>query len=273
MKNFKVITLGIILALSLNFSLGATTVGHELLPKQLEEFLNKNPNATAEQIQEFFSQNPDVYKGDSHYRERLINAIKAPQKGVWHIIPDFIKLGVAHVLSGIDHILFVASLLLVFIAVSEILKLTSTFTIAHSITLILAVLALLTVPAKVTEPIIAFSISYVALTSVFLKKYNIFRSVKNKIVSVFFFGLFHGMGFASALQEISIPKEAFVISLLSFNVGVEIAQVIIVALVLPFILLLRYKPWYNNLINVLATVLGLTGITWGLQRIIQSLIG
>ncbi len=82
---------------------------------------------------------------------------------------DFFRIGVGHILSGPDHILFVLSLLLVFISWKDILKLTGIFTIAHSITLILAGTGILVLSSRIVEPMIALSIAYVALTSVFLK--------------------------------------------------------------------------------------------------------
>ena len=242
-------------------------LAHELVPKRLEVWLETHQNATSEQIEEFFKDNLDIYNGNTHYRDKLIAAIKSPGHGRWHILPDFIKLGIAHVLSGIDHIFFIISLLLVFISIRETLKLTTTFTVAHSITLILAGAAIVSVPPRVTEPLIALSISYVALTSVFLKKYDLFRSMKNKVASVFFFGLFHGLGFASALKELYIPKENFLLSLLSFNVGVEIGQLCVIALAVPFIFLFRHKPWYPKAIAVIAAAIGAAGIVWGVQRI------
>jgi len=131
----------------------------------------------------------------------------------------------------------------------------------------LAGAGILTLSTHITEPLIAISISFVAITSVFLKKYKFFGNFKAKLGTVFFFGLFHGLGFAGLLEEIHIPQEHFVSSLFSFNVGIEIGQLIIVALALPLIILAREKKWYSIAIKILAIIIALLGILWAFERI------
>ncbi len=178
------------------------------------------------------------------------------------------KLGVTHILSGPDHILFVLSFLLVFTGIRDVLKYTSTFTVAHSITLILAGSGLLVLSSRIVEPMIAFSIAAVAVTSVFFRKISYLGSTKAKLGIIFFFGLFHGLGFAGLLREIQVPPDKFLASLFSFNIGIEVGQLIIVAIALPFIYLLRHKSWYPALVKIASVIIASIALTWMVQRLL-----
>ncbi len=171
-------------------------------------------------------------------------------------------------MAGADHILFVLSLLLIFVSWKDIVKLTGTFTVAHSITLILAGTGILTLSSHIVEPLIALSISYVAISTVFFKGKKYIGDGRAKVAMVFFFGLFHGLGFAGLLQEIKIPTDKLVTSLISFNIGIEIGQIFIVALAFPIIYFLRNKSWYPILIKIIAILIAILGIFWALQRVI-----
>ena len=180
---------------------------------------------------------------------------------------DFFRLGVGHILSGMDHILFVLSMLLVFATITELLQLTSAFTVAHSITLILAGTGILVLSPRISEPLIALSIAVMALASVFLERGMFSDRIRAKLSTVFFFGLFHGLGFAGLLQEISIPDDTFMSSLLAFNVGIEVGQLVIIATALPFIFFFRNARWYPRFIKISAIVISLIAIFWFFQRI------
>lgn len=229
---------------------------HELIPKEVQEFIRTHPNATSGEIQAFASGTIPV-----------VLSITGP--GYWHTFRDFAVHGVHHILSGADHILFVIALLLSVTSAGAIMKLTGTFTLAHSITLLLAGFGVLALSSRVVEPLIAFSIAYVAYASTFAKKetegfWSYFSG--EKLGAIFFFGLFHGLGFAGLLTELKIPDNHFVWSLFAFNVGIEIGQLLIIVLVLPVLLYSKEKPWYPTFQKCLAGIIVILGLFWGVQR-------
>ena len=176
-------------------------------------------------------------------------------------------------MSGPDHILFVLSLLLAFVSLKDILKLTGTFTVAHSITLILATVGAVTVPSRVVEPMIALSIAVMALGTVYLRKSIFELTGWRKLGVVFFFGLFHGLGFAGLLRDLGVGQSKFVFSLISFNIGIEAGQLVIIAIILPFLLLLRRTTYNDIVIKILGTLIGIIGILWMIERIAGYSIG
>jgi hypothetical protein len=161
----------------------------------------------------------------------------------------------------------------VFVSFKDILKLTGTFTVAHSITLILATIGAVTLPARVVEPMIALSIAIVALSSVYLTHTKYELVGWRKLGVVFFFGLFHGLGFAGLLRELGVGQSKFVFSLLSFNVGIEAGQLVIIAIVLPFLLLLKKTDYHELGIKILGTLIGAIGIFWAIERVFGYSIG
>src|SRR5215510_3739310 len=151
-----------------------------------------------------------------------------------HAFWGFLSLGVEHILLGFDHLAFLFALLIAGGTLREAAKIITSFTAAHSITLALATLDLVRVPSNVVEPLIAASIIYVGLE-------NIFRpQPKGRWMLTFAFGLIHGFGFASALKDLGVGAGVKAVApLLSFNLGVEISQIAVAALVLPLIWKLR----------------------------------
>src|SRR3954469_12726546 len=146
---------------------------------------------------------------------------KAPAQ---HVILFYLKLGYRHILpEGFDHILFVVGLCLLSNKVKVILWQATAFTVAHSITLAMSMKNIIVAPTAVVEPIIALSILFVAVENLLLTELKPWR-----ILLVFMFGLIHGLGFASSLNEIGLPRNKFLISILSFNVGVELGQISII---------------------------------------------
>ena len=138
---------------------------------------------------------------------------KAPTENV---IWFYLKLGYTHILpEGFDHILFVVGLCLLSNKIKVILWQATAFTVAHSITLAMSMKSLIVAPSAVVEPIIALSILFVAIENMLLSELKPWR-----ILLVFMFGLIHGMGFASSLNEIGLPRNKFLVSILSFNAGV-----------------------------------------------------
>jgi hypothetical protein len=144
----------------------------------------------------------------------------------------YFKLGVRHIVPlGADHILFVTSLCLLSTRIKTILWQATAFTVAHSVTLALSMKGILVAPGALVEPVIALSIVFVAIENIFLHALKPWR-----IGIVFLFGLIHGLGFASALNEIGLPRNKFYTSILSFNAGVEIGQMIVIICVFMMII-------------------------------------
>ncbi len=255
-----------IVFLSISF-VATPAYAHDLLPKQVVEYLNAHPDATPEEIKRYAETLDPAIAEKFSNTEDIIKILRNRESSFFDNAFDFLRLGVMHLLGGVDHILFVLSMLLVFVSIAEILKLTSTFTVAHSITLILAGTGILTLTPRITEPLIALSIAFMAIASVFFKENKYLNREYGKLGIVFFFGLFHGLGFAGLLKEIEIPANKFASSLLSFNIGIEIGQLIVIAIALPFIFLFRNKSWYPKAIKVIAVIIALIALYWAIQRV------
>jgi hypothetical protein len=159
----------------------------------------------------------------------------------------YLKLGYQHILPlGFDHILFVLSLFFLSPKLKIVLWQSLAFTVAHSVTLGLAMYNVIHPSASIIEPLIALSIMYVALENVFSP-----RLKPSRIGIVFLFGLIHGLGFASALSGLGLPTRSFFASLIMFNVGVELGQVTVI--LLAFFLLSKWygeKTWYRKRIVI-----------------------
>ena len=195
-----------------------------------------------------------------------IELSQAPQPDMLSQVSQFIGIGFDHVIPlGWDHILFIVGMALSSLVFRNLLLLTLTFTVAHTLTLGLAAADLVNISARIVEPLIAFSIAYVALENLSPR-----FVLKRKTVWVFVFGLVHGLGFASMLREFEMVERDFLTTLISFNIGVELAQVLVVVLtVLPLLLLrtigVSYRQWAVMPISILIAVIGLW---WGIERLI-----
>ena len=177
---------------------------------------------------------------------------------------SFTRQGFVHVLPlGLDHILFVLGLFFLSRKWKPILYQVSVFTIAHTITLGLATLELISAPSHVVEPIIAASIAVVALENIFFPNYR-----HSRLFIVFFFGLIHGLGFAGALSAFDLDPTSLVIGLLGFNVGVEFGQLAVIAIVFALTFWLKDERKYRKLAVVpCSTLIALMGIYWTIERI------
>jgi hydrogenase/urease accessory protein HupE len=144
---------------------------------------------------------------------------------------QYLRLGVEHILLGIDHLLFVLGLLLIVRGAGRLVKTITAFTIAHSITLALATLGVVTVPGPPVEAIIALSIVFVAREVVMRKEDAPGLTERKPWLVAFTFGLLHGFGFAGALREVGLPPNEIPAALLFFNIGVELGQLLFVAAV------------------------------------------
>ena len=205
-------------------------------------------------------------------RERLLDAnnnslivdLATPQPAASpHSFQEFLGLGVRHIGTGYDHLLFLLGLLLVGGSIRSALKIITSFTLAHSITLALATLNVLNISPRIIEPLIAASIIYVGLENILR------RGVENRWMLTFGFGLIHGCGFATALRDLGIGAHGTSISipLLSFNLGVELGQLAIAAIVLPLIWKCRFSPVFVRRGVPLGSALIVTaGSYWLLER-------
>ena len=192
-----------------------------------------------------------VFRSGVTYRE-------AP--GVLATALEFLKLGIVHIVIGYDHIAFLVALLLTGASLGAVIKIVTAFTAAHSLTLSLAALDVVTLPPPLVEAGIALSIVYVAAENLFTT-----RREGRWIVS-FVFGLVHGFGFASVLKELALPSSALVTSLVTFNLGVEIAQVAIVATALPLLYALTRTPLHVPLTRMASVIILALGLVWLYQR-------
>jgi hydrogenase/urease accessory protein HupE len=179
---------------------------------------------------------------------------------LWRRLVKFLKLGVEHIFLGYDHIAFLVALIVVS-RFKELVWIVTSFTVAHSITLILATLDVVQFNSRWVEIAIAGTIVYVALENLWAK------STRHRWVLTFVFGLIHGFGFANVLREMSLPTTGLVRCLLSFNLGVELGQLAIVLALLPLALWLG--KWRNGrkVIVAVSLLLALFGAAWFVERI------
>ncbi|MET9734642.1 HupE/UreJ family protein [Streptomyces sp. NPDC006458] len=205
----------------------------------------------------------DVF--DTGHRELRVGRSAAGAADSGHLPPStgrFVSLGLEHILFGVDHVLFLVLLLLGARGRRSVVRLATSFTLAHSVTLALAVLGWVEVPAKIVEPLIALSIVYVAVE-------NIVRGeTRHRTLVVFGFGLLHGLGFAGALSFTGHFSGRLLLSLLSFNLGIELGQLAIVLVVFPLVLLARRYSWATVVQAAAAAVVGFIGLVWFLERVL-----
>jgi hydrogenase/urease accessory protein HupE len=181
------------------------------------------------------------------------------------IAVQYLMLGFTHIVpKGIDHMLFVLGIFLISRRLRQILMQVSAFTIAHSITLALSVYGIVSVSPKVVEPLIAVSIAYIAIENIFASELKPWR-----VALVFTFGLLHGMGFAGALKELGLPRSEFFTALVTFNIGVEAAQLAVIGV--AFLVVGWYcgqRQWYRRLVVVPASALiACVAVYWTVQRL------
>lgn len=180
----------------------------------------------------------------------------------------YFKLGFEHILpSGADHILFIAGLCLLSTKIKTILWQATAFTVAHSVTLALSMKNILIAPPAIVEPLIALSILFVGVENMMAKK-----GMPWRVALVFLFGLVHGMGFASSLNETGLPPDKFYTSIIAFNVGVEAGQAAVIAAMFFLIInRFKHKPWYKNrIVHGLSAIITLIAFYWTIERVFSS---
>ena len=176
---------------------------------------------------------------------------------------SYFKLGIDHLLSGIDHILFIFGLLFLVTGLLNIVKTITAFTIAHSITLGLSVLELINMPQASTEAFIALTLIYLALEVSEKHKYE-----STPWVVAFGFGLLHGLGFAGALNDIGVNNDALLFSLLFFNIGIEVGQLLVLPLFGIIIWLLTRSLFKKTIHQYASYLIGGLGSFWLIERVL-----
>jgi HupE / UreJ protein len=201
--------------------------------------------------------------------------VYAPSR--WRAFQEYLQAGIWHIWSGIDHLLFLLSLLLPAVllrsrgrwepvpqarpALISILKVVTAFTLAHSITLTLAALDVVRLPTRLTESIIAASIIVAAVNNIF----PLVTEARARIA--FAFGLLHGFGFASVLADMGLPQGARLVSLLAFNLGIEAGQLAVVLAVMPLVYLMRTSAFYRRgLLPWGSAAIASLALVWLVQR-------
>ncbi len=190
--------------------------------------------------------------------------------GRWQVAQTYLVLGVEHILAGYDHLLFVVALVLLLGNLWVVVRAATAFTVAHSITLVGSTLGLIGLAQAPVEALIALSIMFLAVEIVKQQPGAPRLSERIPWVVAFLFGLLHGFGFAGALREIGLPESDVPMALFTFNVGVELGQLVIVALCLIALALLRrFLPLYQRRAVLAATYgIGITASFWFLQRLL-----
>lgn len=183
---------------------------------------------------------------------------------LWVTILEFIHLGVGHIFTGYDHLAFLIGLLLATTTLLSLVQVVTFFTLAHSVTLVLATLGIVALPPRLIESLIALSIAWVAIEN-FTGKMLIHRRVVT-----FVFGLVHGFGFSNVLREMGLTRSQLAVSLASFNVGVEIGQLVFVALLFPLLMVVFRQKWKEHAVAAASVSIMCLGFYWFVQRAFAS---
>jgi len=210
--------------------------------------------------------------GITHTQVLRPNATAFTVKGSpskWEVMDDYFRLGVEHILGGVDHLLFVLALLIIVEGTRRLIATVTAFTVAHSITLAAATLGWAHVPQKPVEAVIALSIVFVA--GEILHGWQGRSGITRRLpwLVAFTFGLLHGFGFAGALAEVGLPQKEIPLALLMFNVGVEAGQIFFIIVVLGLLhvakRVIHEKPRWA--VPTTAYVIGVTAAFWLIERV------
>ena len=213
----------------------------------------------------------NIYEGETLVRQAILDRARTTviyyagtRQGAAAVVRRFVPAGVHHILIGPDHLLFLVGLLLLGGRLRKLVLIVTAFTLAHSVTLSLAALDVVTPPARLVEPAIALSIVYVGADNLLVRGG---RDVRAWIALAF--GLIHGFGFASVLKEMDLPRRALGWSLFSFNVGVEIGQLAVVVPVAALLGLLRARSArLGRLVAVAGSLVVIAaGAYWFVRRV------
>ena len=178
---------------------------------------------------------------------------------------SYIVIGFEHIIPlGLDHILFILGLFLLSTRLAPLLWQVTMFTVAHTITLGLAMNGIIELPANVVEPLIALSIAYVGVENILDRKLQ-----RSRLVLVFMFGLLHGLGFASVLSDFGMPKDDFALALISFNIGVEFGQLAVILMAYLMIRMwFKERTIYRKVVIVPGSLaISVIGLYWFFERL------
>ena len=191
----------------------------------------------------------------------------------WRVAGSYWKIGTIHILEGFDHLLFLLTLLLIVNGVWPLLKTVTAFTLAHSLTLALATLGVVTIPSAPTEAVISLSIVLLAVEVLRKNRGELTMAERFPWLVAFVFGLVHGLGFAGALSEIGVPENEVPLALLMFNVGVETGQILFVLAVSVLLAAMHRIHNHTALTLTRATpyVIGGLAAFWTIERTVNAL--
>lgn len=219
----------------------------------------------------------DIEQGELNFENDLIaseyNAalkrLQSRRLGAMSLVKKievFIKAGFEHIIpKGLDHIVFVLGLFFSFNSVKSLFYQITSFTVAHSMTLIIAAFGIINLPSSIVEPLIAMSIVWIGFENCLTKRQG---KVRNLVV--FIFGLLHGLGFASVLSVYGVPKENFTSLLLAFNVGVELGQITVLILAFIITYIAFNKNWKREIVRIPASIaISFIGLFWFIERIVN----
>lgn len=188
------------------------------------------------------------------------------------VLGDYFVIGAEHIIFGWDHLLFVIALVLLVRVPWPVVKAATAFTVAHSITLITAVLGYSGLPGRPVEALVALSIVFLAVEVAIVLRDPDRQTLTRRFpwAVAFIFGLIHGFGFAGALADIGLPQTQLATALLAFNIGVEAGQLLVVALTLVVLAALKRAPdaYQTGALKFATYAIGITGSFWMLERII-----
>lgn len=189
------------------------------------------------------------------------------KQGLAGLMLQYLELGFLHILpEGLDHILFVLGIFLLSPHWRPILVQVTAFTLAHSVTLGLSMYGIVSLPSHIVEPLIALSVAYVAIENIATSNLSPWRPVV-----VFCFGLLHGLGFAGALQELQLPRADIIPALISFNIGIELAQLAIIAIAyFGFAIWFQRRNLYRPYVVIPASAgIAAIGLFWTAERVLE----
>tara|TARA_Y200000002_G_scaffold192408_1_gene158817 strand:+ start:177 stop:1124 length:948 start_codon:yes stop_codon:yes gene_type:complete len=204
--------------------------------------------------------NDDTFEGIVNNKNSII---EIPFKESY-LPTAYIFLGVDHLLNGFDHILFIIGLMFLVVGTVNLIKTITAFTVAHSITLGLSVFELISVPQITVEILIALTIVYLGLE---IRNSNKYEFTPWKLA--FGFGLLHGLGFAGALTDIGIENDQILFSLLFFNIGIEIGQLLLIPFISLFIYIAHNLNFYKHSVSFSSYAVGSMGAYWAISRFIN----
>jgi len=186
------------------------------------------------------------------------------EPSLYSVIIEYVVAGFDHIIpKGLDHILFILGIFLLSTKLKPLAWQATMFTLAHSITLSLSMFNVINLPASIVEPLIALSIAYIGIENLFAHKLK-----TSRLALVFAFGLLHGMGFASVLAEFGMPENAYATALISFNLGVEVSQLLILTTAYFGITYwFKNKQNFHDFVTVPGSLMiGLIGLYWTWDR-------